>query len=228
MIQSITMKNLTNGTIVVFDRKNFVLNSHDLDGITLQHSTTKTTHQIGASVVATNVQSRTISLIGYVQGTSTATLDENKQKLINLTAPFTDVLLTVATNLNVYQIVVKADGQPVQWANTHNLNNEMFCKFALDFFAPSTLWESPETTILSFSGFKNNFGFPFAIPATGIPFGYTVPYAPITINNTNATSGLTFTFQPTATITDLTITNTLTNQKNDYKYNNFKRSNINY
>ena len=213
MIQAITMQNLTNGTVVEFDGRNFVLNSHDLDGVTLQHATTKTTHQIGASVTATNVQSRTITLIGYTQATSSVSLDANKQKLINLTAPFTDILITVTTNINVYQIVVKADGQPVQWATKYTLNNAMFCKFSLDFFAPTTLWQSPETTVLAFGGFQNNFSFPFSIPASGIAFGFPLSYSALNINNPYATTGLIFTFQPASTITNITITNTVTNQQ---------------
>ena len=212
MIQTVTLKNLTNGAEMSFDCYDFILKSYSFDGVTMQHNKSKTTKQVGATITSTQVATRPISLIGYTQGQNTLILDQNKQTLINVTAPFTEVLVTVTTDQQTYQIETKSENV-VKWGENWANNNDMFTMFSISLIAPGTVWKDTQPTTVSFEGYHNNFTFPFySTSSNPLIFGYPLLYKPISVVNSGGMRiGLTFIFTINSTITGLTITNTVTN-----------------
>lgn len=212
MIKNITLINTSNNTTVNFDNTNFVLNSHTLDSLNMQHNKSKTTKQVGATITSTVVPSRIISLIGYVWASSTNTLDENKQTLVNLTTPWTDIIIQVTTDIKTYQLTTKTQNL-VKWGAGWSNQNDQYVKFSINLLAPTTLWEATEPVTIPFSSFKNTFKFPFYSPTWGFTYGYPVPYSPVSITNPSPSPiGLIITLNTAASITGVSITNLITQQ----------------
>lgn len=213
MLETLTLINTTNNTEFTFDKYNFILTGYTFDNVTMSHSTTKTTKQVGSTVTATNVTARNLVIKGTVMTGNKNGLDANKQTLLNVTAPFSDVTVQAQTNSQTYQITTKCNAL-VTWGKNWSTRNNMFVNFTISLLAPNTLWTDIEPTTVSFEGYKNNFTFPFySTSSHPLIFGYPLAYKPITlVNNGNTSIGLTFTFTFQDNITGFTITNSVTNE----------------
>lgn len=204
----ITIKNLDTGKSVTFDNKNFILNSHTLDNVSVQHNTSRTIKQVGEYIESTNVSSRPVNFIGYAIGLSPLDLASKKELLLNITSPFSEI--EIIAN-NKYKITGKCVN-PVKWANNWDNNNDKFVKFSIDLLCPSTLWYALEPTTVALSPFVDTFNFPVSI-VPPFSFGHRVPNKLTNIYNpTNVNLPLTITLTATADVTNPTITNTITNK----------------
>lgn len=213
MLKTLSLINTTNNSQVTFDNYNFILQSYSFDSVNVKHSTSKTTKQVGATVTASNVTTRTLSIVGMVIGTDTASLEANKKILIDVTAPLSEVNVQVTTGEQTYQITTKSQAL-VQWGTTWSTRNDMYVKFTISLLAPNTLWKDIVPTTVSFEGYDNAFKFPFySTSSHPLIFGYPLAYKPITLNNQGNTAiGLNFTFTFATAITGFTINNTVTDQ----------------
>lgn len=202
--------NLDTNNRLEFDNNNFILNQIVHDNCVVQHNTSKTIKQIGEYVKSTNVNSRTINIIGYAIGQSAIDLSNKKQKLLNITSPLSNVKVIVN---NKYQITGKCDGI-VKWAVGHENNNEQFVKFSIDILAPNTLWYDIEPTRVSLSPYINTFKFPISIPESGFSYGHKDDNLLTNIyNQCNVPLALKFTLTSLVSIKNPVITRIQDNKK---------------
>lgn len=214
MLKTLTLINTTNNIQFVFDNCNFILTNYVFDNVNMSHTTSKTTKQVGSTVTATNVASRNLIITGTVTGGTKECLEVNKQTLLNITAPFSNVNVQAETNEQIYQITTKCNSI-VTWGKNWSSRNKMFVNFTISLLAPNTLWTDIIPTTVSFEGFKDSFTFPFySTSSHPLIFGYPVAYKPIQlVNHGNTNIGLTFTFTFQDTVQGFSIHNTVTQEQ---------------
>lgn len=156
----VLLKNIDTKEFIEFDNINYILNQIVTDNCDTQHSTSKTIKQIGEYITSTNVNSRGISIIGYIFANSELDMASKREKLLNITSPFSEVQLVVNDK---YQIKGKCDGL-VKWATGYDNNNKMFVKFMINILCPGTLWHNLNPTIVSLNSYIDEFKFKLAIP----------------------------------------------------------------
>ncbi|WP_055071909.1 phage distal tail protein [Clostridium massiliamazoniense] len=156
----VLLKNLNTNEFIEFDNINYILNQIVTDNCDTQHSTSKTIKQIGEYITSTNVNSRSISIIGYIFANSDLDMASKREKLLNITSPFSEVQLVVN---NKYQIKGKCDGL-VKWAIGYDNNNSMFVKFMINILCPGTLWHNLNPTVVTSNSYIDEFKFKLSIP----------------------------------------------------------------
>ncbi|MGL5616765.1 MAG: phage distal tail protein [Sarcina sp.] len=157
----VTLKNLDINELVEFDNINYILNEIVTDNCAIEHSTSKTIKQIGEYITSTNVNSRSISIIGYIFANSKLDMISKKEKLLNITSPFSEIQIIIN---NKYQILGKCE-ELVNWAVGYDNNNDMFAKFTINVLCPGTMWLELEPTIVTLDSYIDELKYPLAIPA---------------------------------------------------------------
>lgn len=195
---------------IVFDDKTFIAHQILTDNTSVAHTTKKTIKQIGENITNSAVSSRSISIIGYIIGASEQDLINNKGLLLNLINPLQEI--TIQVN-NAYQITAKPTCT-VQWGKNWSNNNNCFTQFALDFLAPSTLWEDINSTIVNFTPYLKQWVFPFHIQQNNFVFGVKTQDLYTTVfNNSNVDLGAVFTLTALAEVVNPSIINIITGEK---------------
>ena len=218
MVEAISLINnsINNNTIgstqldINMDNRAYVLTSIDWGAIQSTRKTYKFINQIGVYVTGTTLESRDISIIGYVVGDTYEQLKTRKRFLNQFVNPLQMLSL-------VYEDYM-IDGIPdttIKYGTDLAENNEVMCKFMIDLFCPDPMFYTRDTREVILADWIPKFHFPLIIPKTkGIIMGLRSQSTIITVNNPGMLeTGLTATFYARGTVVNPSITNIATQKK---------------
>lgn len=206
MVDSITLvnKNFNNQNMVTElpinqSNRKYVLDYIDWGAIQSSRKTYKFINQIGVYVTGTTLESRDISISGWVVADTEAQMRSRKQFLNNFVNPLQSLTLVY----NDYSI----DGIPdstIKYGSSYKDNNEVICRFVIDLFCPDPLFYTSVSQQASIADWVPKFHFPLTIPKdTGIIMGLRSPSVIIRINNPGTMeTGIKVTFHARGTVTD--------------------------
>lgn len=162
----VTLKNLYYDTSIDIDQDSFtcMLDDNGIDWGTADASFT-TINDIkgyGSKVSFTSYQTRSINIIGWLAANDSKEIPQLKYSLSRLMNPSHELELICEG----YKIKCRA-ASSVRYSTEYRYNNEVLCKFSLDFEAhyPFFTYEDPE--IIVDSKTINGIIFPWVIPESG-------------------------------------------------------------
>lgn len=201
----IEIKNLVTGNTIVFDSiGNYILNEEDLGSISGTHNTSKALKQNGSYITDTVLESRDISVTGYILAENETEMDIRKEELIKLINPLDDLVLIKGG--------CKIECRPtstVKFSTNYIENNDYECKFVVIFFCANPFWSNLNDTKADIALWKGAFDFPLVIPQNkGIIMGCKEPSLIVNINNAGSTEiGMIIEFRARGTLTNPSLFN---------------------
>lgn len=170
--------NLETKKEVLFDNKVLILNQKELSYIDANHFTSNGIGQNGDYHTGTNLQSRIITISGYISA-SVDDLKKIKRELIHIINP-----------LHEFKIIKDGymiKGYPTSTIRFSHKQNESYAglySFLIDFYCPIPFWNEESDTKANISYWKGNFRFPNVIPKNkGIAMGYKSPSLIVNVHN---------------------------------------------
>lgn len=184
------------------------------------HSTYFYPGQVGENISMTNITGRDVTITGYVHYVPTEAdrsnydksvwevlvetkIKEKKAVLNSLINPVDDLRIIVGD----FYLEGRAT-RSVQYGNTREENNELFCMFVLNIYCPNPMFHkviSPNTVV---SGSSPGWHFPLSIPDTGFKFSTRTDYLVISVENEgNAAVGGIITIEAKGEVKNPTVAN---------------------
>lgn len=204
------IKNLvTNKSIVFNSIGNYILNEEELGSIPGTHNTTKALKQNGSYLTDTVLESRDISITGYVLAENKIEMDVRKKELIELINPQHDMYLIK----DGYKIECRPTST-IKFSIDYTENNDYECKFIVIFFCANPFWSNLQDIKIDIALWKGAFHFPLVIPQNkGIIMGYKEPSLIVNINNNGSTEvGMIIEFRARGTLRNPSLFNVNTRQ----------------
>lgn len=205
MVEQIRLQNLTTSKSIelVNDLNAFILESVDWSTVDATHSTYKYINQIGVSIVNTALETRTVEIIGYVFGQSSAELLENKKLLNNFVNPQQAIRL----HYKDYYIDFNPSNS-VRYGTTLAENNNLFCKFIINGICPQPLFNVDDKLQIDASTTLPMFHFPLIIPPGGLVFGLKQISSLIDVYNSGSVeTGMLIIFKALSSCSGVKLTN---------------------
>ena len=167
----ITLRNLVKNTSLVISEEatDWVLESVDWGVVEARHNMTQYVNLIGAEITSTALQTRDITIVGWIVAGTQALMTQRKNFLNKFIHPQQPLKLVYGD----YAIVMKPD-KTVRYDTDNQKNNEILCRFLIQGTCSKPLFELKNPEVITESMPKPVPLFPMAIPQdTGIIFGYT-------------------------------------------------------
>lgn len=184
MVESIVLVNSSLGTSLPLNMgaQDFVLESIDWGSIESSSRTYKFINQVGVYVTGTTLESRTISILGWVVAENATTMAERKRFLNSFVNP----LQRLEMQYNEYKI----EGIPdttIKYGTDMENNNEVMCKFLINMFCPDPMFYTQTGAYVSVATWTPKFRFPLVFPKTkGIIMGLRSPSTIAEVVNSGA------------------------------------------
>lgn len=223
MVEAITLvnnnlnNNISGGTQLDINMNNraYVLQSVDWGAIQSTRKTYKFINQIGVYVTGTTLESRDISIIGWVVGDTHEQLKARK-KFLN---QFVNPLQKLTMRYESY-IIEGIPDTTISYGTTQAENNEVMCKFMIDLFCPDPMFYTATTRQVVLADWIPKFRFPLTIPKNkGIIMGLRSQSTIITVNNPGMIeTGMTITFYARGTVVNPSLTSIKTQKKVQFAY----------
>ena len=196
---------------ITFDNKSYVLNEKDLGTAAITLSTYKGNNQIGVKVSGRTLDTRDISIVGYILAEDKEEMLQKKRNLQKLVNPFEDFYLVI----DKYRIQVSAS-QSIEYAIAHYENNKWLCKFLIAGTCGNPCFTEINPVIVPVAYWQANFHFPLTMTeGNTVVMGVRQPAMIKMIDNVGETEiGMQIRFR--ANVNDITnpyIMNLLTQEK---------------
>lgn len=191
----------------------YILDAVDWGQIESNHHTYKYVNQIGVYVTGTTLETRNISITGWIIANSESQMDERKrmlnrfanpQQIINLTYKQYDLEFLPNTSIKYSATLVE--------------NNEVVCKFKIEGLCPDPLFKESVENKVAAATTVGMFHFPLIINKTQqsppqIVFGLRQPSLIINVYNGGAIrTGMKIIFKATGTIKNPSLINVVTQE----------------
>lgn len=223
MVEAITLvnDNLNNNTPggtkldINMSNRAYVLDSIDWGAVQSTRKTYKFINQIGVYVTGTTLESRDISIVGWVVGDTQDQLKTRKRFLNQFINP----LQQISMLYNGYMITGIPD-TTITYGKDEAENNEVMCKFMIDLFCPDPMFYTAVTKEAVLADWIPKFHFPLIIPKKkGIIMGLRSQSTVITVNNPGMLeTGMTVKFYARGTVVNPSLTNIATQKKIQFAY----------
>ena len=189
MIEGIKLQNVETKATLTLDMiftLDYILDSVDWGVVESTHHSYKYVNQIGVYVTSTNLETRSVTIQGWVVASTEAVMTKRKQILNRFFNPqqaidlfYKDYVLRFLPNTSVRYSAAIAE------------NNEVICKFKIEGFCPDPLFSEKVESKVTVANTIPMFRFPLIIsknpsPPGGVVFGMKQPSLFITINNRGA------------------------------------------
>lgn len=204
MVENIVLKNEVTSQVLELDRvttPNYILDAVDWGQITSNHHSYKYINQIGVYVTNTTLETRDISITGWIIANSESQMTRRKTLLNKFVNPQQQILLSYSK----YTLEFLPDTS-VKYSATVKENNEVICKFQINGFAADPLFsDKTESKVIAASTIPM-FHFPLIIsknpsPPGGVIFGLRQPSLFVAINNSGAVDvGMKIVFKANGTL----------------------------
>lgn len=201
----IKIRNKTGTKEIIFDNKAYTLNQKDLGTANTELNTFKGLGQVGEYLTNTSIESRKITLIGFVLADTSTQMAVRKRDLFKLINPLEEFDLIVGE----YKLSCVAN-DTMKFSKNHYENNDSLCKFQLTATALSPCFEKLESNKATIAYWQPKFKFPFAFTNSFI-VGLRQPSLIARLQNDGDIEiGMKITFKATAALTNPYLTNITT------------------
>lgn len=162
MVESIVLVNKSLGTFLPINMatRDYVLENVDWGAIESSNKSYKFINQVGVYVTGTTLESRTISILGWVVADTIEDMKRRK-KFLN---SFVNPLQRIDLQYNEYRI----EGIPetsIKYGSEMPENNEVMCKFLINLFCPDPMFYTQNGSYVSVANWAPKFRFPLIIPS---------------------------------------------------------------
>lgn len=204
MVEGIKLQNVETRAILTLDMvstPDYILNSVDWGVVESTHHSYKYVNQIGVYVTGTSLETRSVTIQGWVIADTEAVMTKRKQILNRFFNP------QQAVDLFYKDYVLRfLPDTSVRYSATIAENNEVICKFKIEGYCPDPLFsEQVENKVVAASTIPK-FHFPLIIsnnpsPPGGVFFGLRQPSLIVAINNSGAVDvGMKIVFKANGTL----------------------------
>lgn len=216
MVENIKLTNLSTLATLELDMVTtpyYILDKVDWGQIKATHHSFKYVNQIGLYVTGTSLETRDISIIGWVIANTENQMSERKKMLNRFVNP--QQLLKLEYREYVLEML---PNKTIQYSATVEENNEVMCKFQITAIAHDPLFKQSLENKVSAATTKGLFHFPLMIGAidNGYPtimFGLRQPSLIVDIYNSGAVvTGMKMVFKALGTLSNPSLTNVNTQQ----------------
>lgn len=219
MVENITLKNEVTSQVLELDcvtTPNYILDSVDWGQISSNHHSYKYINQIGVYVTNTTLETRDISISGWIIANSESQMTQRKALLNKFVNPQQQMLLSYSK----YTLEFLPDTS-VKYSATVKENNEVICKFQIDGLAADPMFKDETQNKIAAATTKGYFRFPLKInikdEVTGLPtvmFGLRSTSLIVDVYNSGAVStGMTIIFKAKGTLTNPSLVNISTQEQ---------------
>lgn len=219
MVENITLKNEVTSQVLELDcvtTPNYILDSVDWGQISSNHHSYKYINQIGVYVTNTTLETRDISISGWIVASSESQMTQRKMLLNKFVNPQQQMLLSYSK----YTLEFLPDTS-VKYSATVKENNEVICKFQIDGLAADPMFKDETQNKIAAATTKGYFHFPLKInikdEATGLPtvmFGLRSTSLIVDVYNSGAVStGMTIVFKAKGTLSNPSLVNISTQEQ---------------
>lgn len=149
------------------DNADYLIDDESIDWGTVkgQHHTYSYPEQIGEYLSSTTIETRGISIFGWIVGT----YEEIKRKKKEL-GRFINPQQPIEIVVGEYSIVGSPESQ-VKFSNSYKENNDTMCKFLISLYCNNPMFTKIVPEVTSVATVQPMFRFPLVIPTTGSIFG---------------------------------------------------------
>lgn len=216
MVERIILKKVKNLQELVLDMVStpeYVLKSVDWGTIRGTHHKYKYINQVGVTVTGTSLETRPITIEGWIVASSPMRMDVLKRKLNGFINPQDAIDLYY----DEYMIRFIPD-ETVKYAISESENNDAFCKFTITGTCPNPLFTNANESVSIFATTTPNFHFPLAIYDSslekGVVFGKRTDSLIANVFNDGAIiSGMRIVFKANGTVVNPKLVNVNTQEQ---------------
>ena len=204
MVEGIKLQNVETRAILTLDMvstPDYILNSVDWGTVESTHHSYKYVNQIGVYVTGTSLETRSVTIQGWVIADTEAAMTKRKQMLNRFFNPrqavdllYKDYMLRFLPNTSV------------QYSADIAENNEVICKFKIEGYCPDPLFSKQVESKVTAASTTPMFRFPLIISKNpsrpgGVIFGLRKPSLIVAINNSGAVDvGMKIVFKANGTL----------------------------
>ena len=216
MVERIVLKKVKNSEELILDMMStpeYVLKSVDWGTVQGTHHTYKYVNQIGVTVSGTSLETRPISIEGWIVAISPERMSTLKKKLNSFVNPQDAIDLYY----NDYMIRFIPD-ETVKYAADESENNGAFCKFMINGTCPNPLFTNANESMSIFATTVPKFHFPLimskSLPEKGVIFGIRSGSLIVNVlNNGAVASGMRIVFKAKGTVVNPKLINVNTQER---------------
>lgn len=206
MVEGIKLQNVETRAVLTLDMvstPDFILNSVDWGAVESTHHSFKYVNQIGVYVTGTSLETRSVTIQGWVIAENESLMTIRKTTLNRFFNPqqavdlfYKDYVLRFLPNTSIRYSTVIAE------------NNEVICKFKVEGYCPDPLFSEQVESKVAAASTQAMFHFPLIIsetpnPPGGIIFGLRQPSLIVTVTNNGAVDvGMKIVFRASGTLTN--------------------------
>lgn len=179
----VKLMNLDMTKELVFDGGNYVLNEKDLGKAEINLATFQGYNQIGVKVTGRVLNSRDISIVGFILADDEKEMLDKKRNLQNMVSPFEDFFLVIDN----YKIRVSASSS-IEYAIAYYENNKYLTKFLINGVCANPCFTELYAKSIPLASWLANFRFPLTMTASSPAImGYKLPSKMKLIDNSGET-----------------------------------------
>lgn len=206
MVEGIKLQNVETRAVLTLDMvstPDFILNSVDWGAVESTHHSFKYVNQIGVYVTGTSLETRSVTIQGWVIAENESMMTIRKTTLNRFFNPqqavdlfYKDYVLRFLPNTSIRYSTVIAE------------NNEVICKFKVEGYCSDPLFSEQVESKVAAASTQAMFHFPLIIsetpnPPGGIIFGLRQPSLIVTVTNNGAVDvGMKIVFRASGTLTN--------------------------
>lgn len=206
MVEGIKLQNVETRAVLTLDMvstPDFILNSVGWGAVESTHHSFKYVNQIGVYVTGTSLETRSVTIQGWVIAENESMMTIRKTTLNRFFNPqqavdlfYKDYVLRFLPNTSIRYSTVIAE------------NNEVICKFKVEGYCPDPLFSEQVESKVAAASTQVMFHFPLIIsetpnPPGGIIFGLRQPSLIVTVTNNGAVDvGMKIVFRASGTLTN--------------------------
>lgn len=206
MVEGIKLQNVETRAVLTLDMvstPNFILNSVDWGAVESTHHSFKYVNQIGVYVTGTSLETRSVTIQGWVIAENESLMTIRKTTLNRFFNP------QQAVDLFYKDYVLRfLPNTSIRYSATIAENNEVICKFKVEGYCPDPLFSEQVENKVAAASTQPMFHFPLIIsetpnPPGGIIFGLRQPSLIVTVTNNGAVDvGMKIVFRASGTLTN--------------------------
>lgn len=216
MVESVILLNEITQTILELDVSTtpyYVLDIVDWGQVESNHHSYKYVNQIGVYVTGTSLETRNVSITGWIIAKSEIQMSERKKMLNRFVNPQQLIKLTYKE----YDLEFLPNTS-IKYSVTLVENNEVVCRFKIEGLCPDPLFKESKENRVDAATTTGMFHFPLIINNTEqnppqIVFGLREPSLIINVYNSGAVrTGMKITFKATGTLKNPSLVNIVTQE----------------
>lgn len=211
MVEGIKLQNVETRAVLTLDMvstPDFILNSVDWGAVESTHHSFKYVNQIGVYVTGTSLETRSVTIQGWVIAENESLMTIRKTTLNRFFNP------QQAVDLFYKDYVLRfLPNTSIRYSATIAENNEVICKFKVEGYCPDPLFSEQVENKVAAASTQPMFHFPLIIsktpnPPGGIVFGLRQPSLIVTVTNSGAVDvGMKIVFKASGTLTNPSLIN---------------------